>query len=107
MEEAIEVHDEIMPKMGTLLKLKDELENSESVDSLQATETAQNLKKAHEGMMTWMRDYSDKFPYGDPSPNTEEEIKEKMPILEKEVEEIKQLREETYNAITRAEALLK
>lgn len=113
MTEAMEVHDEIMPKMGELMELKGELlaNQPESISQESYMEevsiAAENLKASHDGMMTWMKDYSEKFPYGDPSPETKEAIDEKMPVLEKEVEEIKQLRDKTMQAIDDAKALLK
>jgi nitrous oxide reductase accessory protein NosL len=113
MTEAMEVHDEIMPKMGELMELKGELlaNQPESISQESYMEevsiAAENLKASHDGMMTWMKDYSEKFPYGDPSPETKEAIDEKMPVLEKEVEEIKQLRDQTMKSIDNAKALLK
>lgn len=111
MTEAMEVHDEIMPKMGELMELKGEItekaEAGELSDQTAISSTAEELKASHDGMMTWMKDYSEKFPYGDPSPETKEAIEEKMPVLKQEVEEIKQLRDQTMKSIESAKALLK
>ncbi|AGC76814.1 hypothetical protein LX97_01474 [Nonlabens dokdonensis] len=110
MAEAMEVHDEIMPKMGELMELKGEItekaEAGELSDQTAISSTAEELKASHNGMMTWMKDYSEKFPYGDPSPETKEAIDKKMPVLEQEVEEIKNLRDKTMKAIDNAKALL-
>ncbi len=110
MTEAMEVHDEIMPKMGELMELKGEItekaETGELSDQTAISSTAEELKASHDGMMTWMKDYSEKFPYGEPSPETKETLEEKMPVLEQEVEEIKQLRDQTMKAIENAKALL-
>ncbi|MEN8816109.1 MAG: hypothetical protein ABF274_04465 [Nonlabens sp.] len=110
MTEAMEVHDEIMPKMGELMELKGEItekaEAGELSDQTAISSTAEELKASHDGMMTWMKDYSEKFPYGDPSPETKEAIDKKMPVLEQEVEEIKNLRDKTMQAIDNAKALL-
>lgn len=108
--EAMEVHDEIMPKMGELMELKGEItekaEAGELSDQTAISSTAEELKASHDGMMTWMKDYSEKFPYGDPTPETKEVMEEKMPILEQEVKEIKNLRDKTMKAIESAKALL-
>ncbi|OUS16526.1 hypothetical protein A9Q93_05630 [Nonlabens dokdonensis] len=110
MTEAMEVHDEIMPKMGELMELQGEItekaETGELSDANQSSIVAEELTKSHDGMMTWMKDYSEKFPYGEPSPETKEAIDEKLPALEQEVEEIKELRDQTMEAIENAKALL-
>jgi hypothetical protein len=107
-EEAMKVHDEIMPKMGELMELKGELVANENANELtEIAIAAENLKAAHDAMMSWMQDYSSKFPYGDPSPETKEALEEKLPILEQEVKEIVQLKERTMEAIEKAQELLK
>jgi hypothetical protein len=67
-EKIIDIHDEVMPKMGQLKSLEksalqkaEELQNSESpdlakVDSLK--NLASKLNQAYEGMFVWMRQYS-------------------------------------------------
>jgi len=112
MTEAMDVHDEIMPKMGELMELKGELVASKegaelSEDQLMKLDaTAGNLKASHDGMMDWMADYSEKFPYGEPSPETKADLDIKMPVLEQEVVEIKELRDHTMTAITNAKEIL-
>ncbi len=57
-DEVITLHDEVMPKMGELMKLKNLLEEAEVPEEMQAdaTQAAQSLENAHEGMMVWMSD---------------------------------------------------
>ena len=106
--EAMKVHDEIMPKMGELMELKAALMARENADDLTEISTAaENLKGSHDAMMSWMQDYSEKFPYGDPTPKTKEALNEKLPILEQELKEIVQLKERTMLAIQKAQELLK
>lgn len=64
----LEVHDEVMPKMGQLMKLKEqllskagEMAENDSADE-RITELrglANELESAHEGMMTWMHQWSE------------------------------------------------
>lgn len=109
--EAMEVHDEIMPKMGELMELKGEItkkaEAGELSDQTAISIAAENLKASHDGMMSWMKDYSEKFPYESTTPETKEIMEEKLPILEQEVVEIKNLRDRTMKAIENAQELLK
>lgn len=106
--EAIKVHDEIMPKMGVLMELRGELLANENANELSEIATAaENLEASHDDMMLWMRDYSEKFPYGEPTPDTKEALNEKLPILEQEVKEIGQLKDRTMLAIENAQELLK
>jgi hypothetical protein len=107
-KEAMEVHDEIMPKMGVLMELKGQLKEQPQ-DSTMNSEYAvaqEKLQEAHDGMMEWMRDYSDKFPYGTAAPETLEALNQKMPILEEEVKEIKDLRDRTNKTIDYSKKLL-
>ena len=67
-KEVLSIHDEVMPQMGEVARLRDELEKrKENLDSL-ATEQAAiidelitQLSEANESMMDWMRDYSADF----------------------------------------------
>jgi hypothetical protein len=107
MDKAIEVHDQVMEKMPVLMELSGELKAKKTEENQAAFDASiTELETAHEEMMGWMRDYSSKFPYGDPSPETEEELKKKTPVLTQEVDEIVQLREKTNTAITNAQRLL-
>jgi nitrous oxide reductase accessory protein NosL len=111
--EAMQVHDEIMPKMGELMELRGELSaNEPEFISKEAyikeiSTAAEYLKASHDAMMSWMQDYSEKFPYGDPTPETKEAMDKKLPLLEQEVKEIKDLKEQTLKAIEMAQELLR
>lgn len=106
--EAMKVHDEIMPKMGELMELKAALMTDENAtEAIEISEASENLQVAYDAMMTWMQDYSEKFPYGEPTPKTKEALNEKLPILEQELKEILQLKEGTMLAIEKARELLK
>ena len=75
-DEVMAIHDEVMPKIGDLRKVRMELESLS--DSLMATDStramelsslAADISDASEGMMVWMRNYEPEFE------GTEEEIK--------------------------------
>ena len=64
----LEVHDEVMPKMGQLMKLKKQLlskageiaENDTTDERIpELRGLADELESAHEGMMTWMHQWSE------------------------------------------------
>jgi hypothetical protein len=110
-ERTIEVHDEVMPQMGTLMELSHELESrletvEDSAVQMSVTASIQDLNDAHVNMMEWMRDYSEKFPYGEPAPESLPALEEKMPVLEKELDEIQKIKSETDRAIVVARAIL-
>jgi hypothetical protein len=111
--EAMEVHDEIMPKLGKLMELRGELavnepeSMSKEAYTKEISTAGEDLKASHDAMMSWMQDYSEKFPYGDPTPKTKEAMDKKLPLLKQEVKEIKGLKKQTLNAIEIAEELLR
>ncbi|MFY0599686.1 MAG: hypothetical protein JXR03_08435 [Cyclobacteriaceae bacterium] len=84
MDQIMEAHDEVMPKMGALMKTRRELlaksEAVSSSDSTLAVELnflAQELDLANESMMDWMRNFDPEFT------GTEEEV-QKYLLLKKE-----------------------
>ena len=66
-DEVIEIHDEVMPKMSTILALERQLkEKIQELDSASPDETAKiellknqipKLQEADEAMMQWMRNF--------------------------------------------------
>jgi hypothetical protein len=103
----IDIHDEIMPKMGELMSLKKQLlekmssleeseSNKKTISQLQ--EAADNLENSHEAMMSWMREFD-----GDFDDMAQQEI---VDYLEKEKTKIKQVGELTNASIAKAKELL-
>jgi hypothetical protein len=101
-DEVMKVHDEVMPKMNDIYKLKGQLK--ETIDNTPGL--AEDKKKeiesiivrldsASEGMMVWMRKFN-------PLPDSlgEEQAKE---YLEGEMEKIKKVREDVRKALEDAE----
>ncbi len=111
-EQTMEVHDEVMPDMGTLMELSaqiDERLEQEDLDEATTEEliTAKvALEQSHDDMMAWMRDYSTTFPYEAPLPETSEQLEEQEPKLMEFKLAIDQIKTSTQMAITDAESLL-
>lgn len=108
MEEVMAVHDEVMPKMGKINTLIQEL--NAKIDTTEATvqyaEAKKDLEAAHKFMMDWMKDFGDRF--------TSDEIMkgkalndEKKKWLDEEEEKVKELRRQINSSIEKAEELLK
>lgn len=108
--EVIEVHDEVMPKMGQLKSLErralekvEELESEETLDSLKVQQykaLAYDLNHAHESMFAWMRQYTASVD----TPMTEEEEKT---FLDEQKELVTDVNEEIKEALAKADELLK
>ncbi|WP_438961799.1 hypothetical protein [Nonlabens sp.] len=107
-QQAMEAHDEIMPKMGDLMDLSNQLtQKMDSTNTDVMMSKKGELQKAHDDMMVWMRDYSEKFPYDYKLPNDLEAAVKQLDILEKENQEIVELKERTIRVIKEAQAMLK
>ncbi|MGY3795797.1 hypothetical protein [uncultured Aquimarina sp.] len=110
MQKVIDVHDEVMPKMGTMSSLIKEL--GTKIDTTAAGknyEKAQkDLKDSYDFMMDWMSDFSSKFPHGeDVTTEDMEKFTAKMNILKEEEVEVNKLKEQINSSIATAEKLLK
>ena len=97
-DEVMKVHDEVMPKMDDIYKLKGQLkERIDNTPGLAADKKKEiesiivRLDSASEGMMVWMRKFN-------PLPDSlgEEQAKE---YLEGEMEKIKKVREDVRKAL--------
>lgn len=107
-DEVIAVHDEVMPKMGKLNALGQQLKRETDTTTTAYTEAAEGLQKSHKAMMDWMKDFSEKFPY-ESSPlkdKTSEEIAQKVTLLKAEKDEVHELRDLINQSIEKAERLL-
>jgi hypothetical protein len=101
-DEVMKVHDEVMPKMNDIYKLKEQLKDKiantpdmveEKKKEIESIIT--QLDSASEGMMVWMRKFN-------PLPDStgEEQAKE---YLEGEMEKIKKVKEDVRKALEEAE----
>ncbi|MBU2916129.1 hypothetical protein [Reichenbachiella agariperforans] len=115
--EVITIHDEAMAEMGTIMRLKKELVaelDSTAIDST-AVVAIEDLEAAHEGMMVWMRGFSDAFTgeellNGLPEQfDTEEakaEAEQKLDALKAQEASVKKMNEMIKNSISQAKATL-
>lgn len=108
MEEVMMVHDEVMPKMGTLSKLVAELKAKVDTTSTgMEYETAmKDLQNSNKLMMGWMMGFGDRFD-SDEILNGKELTAQKLEWLDEEQEKVNALKEEINSSIERAEKLLK
>lgn len=107
MQEVLAVHDEVMPKMGTIgnliSQIDDKLKDTDSIEAL--TKANQDLKDAHKAMMDWMKGFGERF-------DSEEILKgkaltdEKQRFLDEEEIKVKALRDKMNSSIKNAEDLL-
>ena len=103
-DEVMKVHDEVMPKMDDIYKLKQELKKQIADSSTLAGEerktieaTILRLDSASENMMVWMRNFN-------PLPDSLGEEKART-YLEEQQEKIKKVKEDMLEAISAAQEL--
>jgi hypothetical protein len=107
MERVISVHDEMMPKMGTIGKLISALEQKADSTAGEPYKFAQDdLENAYTYMMDWMKGFGDRFD-SDEIMNGKALSKQKEAWLIEEEEKVTIMRDMINNSITNAEALLK
>ncbi len=107
MQEVMAVHDEMMPKMGTIGNLisKLDLKIKETDSALIFIKARKDLRDANVSMMNWMQGFGDRF-------DSEEILKgkplteEKQRFLVEEDAKVKALREQINISIKNAEAIL-
>ncbi|MEZ4809575.1 MAG: hypothetical protein R2819_04380 [Allomuricauda sp.] len=107
MEQVMAVHDEVMPKMGTLGKLVGELKSKVDTTEIgQQYETAmKDLQDAHASMMEWMGNFGNRFD-SDEILNGKALSEQKQQWLDEEEEKVKALRDQINTSIENAKALL-
>jgi hypothetical protein len=108
MEQVMDIHNEVMPKMGTLGKLVGQLKpmaDSLGAESIEA-KAMKDLQQANKSMMDWMQGFGNRF---DPEEimNGKELSKEKEQWLKEEEEKVKKVKEDINSSIQRAEEILK
>ncbi|WP_194851672.1 hypothetical protein [Nonlabens antarcticus] len=111
-EQTIEVHDEVMPKMGDLMELSTQIDERSKVEDISDEKRQEllfiksDLDAAHTAMMDWMKDYSTAFPYEAEEPSTKDELDKKMPVLQEYYNEMEAVKEQINDAIAIAELAL-
>jgi hypothetical protein len=108
MEQVMDIHNEVMPKMGTLGKLVGQLKpmaDSLGAESIEA-KAMKDLQLANKSMMDWMQGFGNRFD-SDEIMNGKELSKEKELWLKEEKEKVKKVRADINSSIERAEEILK
>lgn len=110
MQQVIDVHDEVMPKMGEMSTLIKDLEAK--VDTTAQGQTyakaQQGVKDAYDFMMTWMGDFSTKFPHEKEYNKIDsEKLASQMKLLQEEKVTVDRLKEQINSSIENAKQLLK
>ncbi len=97
-QEVMDVHDEVMPKMNDLYKLKkqlmEEIENSPDLVEERKQELENRIKEldqASESMMQWMRNFNPE--------DFKADKEEYLDYLNKELEKVNKVKEEMLNAL--------
>lgn len=97
-DEVMKIHDEVMPKMDDIFRIKEELKNkiANTPDMVEEKKkeiesTISKLDSASEGMMVWMRNFN-------PLPDSlgEQQAKE---YLENEMEKVKKVKDDVLEAL--------
>lgn len=104
-DQAVAIHDEVMPKMGDVIALKGELKAKiESLDSTQLDERATHeevfeaLATAEQGMKDWMHGYV--------MPDYKKPLEELEPLVKAQLESIETVKANMEKSITDAKTLL-
>jgi hypothetical protein len=103
-EEVTAIHDEVMPSMDEIMRLKADIKTKIEKDSSQkplADSLSLELTKADDGMMDWMQSYNPS--YHNEGHSHEEVIK----YYEAERQKISQVKEQTKKSIEAAKAFVK
>lgn len=98
--QVMDIHDEVMPKMDGLYKLKKQLQDSIAKTPVMMEETKKELERtiqqldsASNSMMVWMRQFNP------PTDSTSEEALREY--LEAQLEMVKKMREDVMEALER------
>ena len=109
----LDTHDEVMPKMGQVMNLKKqvvakaaELESADSSNEkiAELRDLAGELEAAYQGMMTWMRDWSES---SDPYTKGEVSSSEVTAYYESEQAKVDKVKADINGSIAKAQKALK
>lgn len=107
MEVVMGIHDEVMPKMGTLSKLVAELKSKidATEDSTEYEKAMKDLQEAHKSMMDWMKGFGDRFNHEEILKGKPLSKQKKIWLNEEEIK-VKVMRDKVNSSIENAEKLL-
>jgi len=107
MKSVMAIHDEVMPKMGTIGRLVAQLDEKITNDATSDdyASAREELKTAHKAMMDWMKGFGERFD-GDEILKGKTLTEEKQEWLDEEEAKMKALRDQINSSIKKAEDLL-
>ncbi|MFK7811140.1 MAG: hypothetical protein AB8B59_01525 [Maribacter sp.] len=107
MEQVMNIHDEVMPKMGKIGSLVSQLRKKIDSDQGGAEEkkAMEDLQDANKSMMDWMQGFGNRFD-SDEIMNGKTLTEEKKQWLNEEEEKVNLVKEKINTSIANAEALL-
>lgn len=120
MEETVKIHDDVMPKMTELnsliSKLEKEKEKIEASDGVEVEKVEKyeiainDLKEAHDLMMSWMKNFSNSFSRTEINSGLatkdKDSIKAKQEMLSAQYNSAEEMQKGITNAIENAQVLL-
>jgi len=109
LDEVMEVHDEMMPQMGKLSELRQNLEESANEDNVvQYKNAAADLEAAHKSMMDWMKNFGEVFPYKEDRLEgmNEDQIKESIELMKEQKAAVNAMKEEMVSSMENAKEIL-
>lgn len=111
LEEVLEVHDEMMPQMGELSDLRQQLEekaSEEPMDAINYEDAIAQLEAAHKGMMDWMKDFGEVFPYKENRLEgmNEVEIKESVELMKDQKVKVDNMKNDMVESMQNAKSIL-
>ena len=110
IKEVLDVHDDVMPKMGEMGKLSGELKAK--ADTTEAGKIYQkaldSLGNAHDAMMKWMENFNTKFPYAKDrlKGKSTEDILNDIEALKDEQKQVNRVRDAVNGSIKNAKNVL-
>lgn len=112
MIETIAIHDEVMPEMSKINKLIRNLEAKKDSTNADVYEPAiKDLKKGHDMMMDWMKDFGDEFSKSEINEGIKltdpDSLKMRLDALEKSKKSAEKMKNQVKSAISNAEDILK
>jgi len=104
----LDVHDEVMPKMGEVMNLKRKVlakaqEETDTVAVRALRQLAKDLDDANSGMMVWMREWSKN---AKPHINEESDLEMRKEFFVQEMERVTKVKEDINGAIAAAKSVL-
>lgn len=112
LKEVFDVHDEMMPQMAKLSELRQRLEEKAKEEPMNVAfykEAIGDLEAAHKGMMDWMKEFGEEFPYKENRLEgmNEEKIKESIEKMKLQKVSVEDMKKKMVESMENAKGILK